>query len=1016
MNPDMRIDSLRVELLGGLRIAGADGEGIEISSRQAGRVLAYLALNLRRKHGREELVDLFWPDDDVDEGRAKLSKALHTIRGWIAQAGVDPPSALLAGRSEVRLNGAVVTTDAAELEEALKTAADSRDAAERTRFLDEAVRLYRGELLPGFYDKCFDAERNRISIAYESALHALALAHEQLGEIDRALEIALRAVALSPSNEDAHCAVMRLLALKGQPGAVTRQYRELERALEAELGEKPCENTRLLMESLARSGCETRSTRSSSLPSQHNLPQPTTRFIGREKEIAEIRDLLEKSPLLTMTGSGGCGKTRLAYRIVEDLLEQFPDGIWVAELAALADPELVPQAVASALHLREEPGKSLRRTLAEHLKNRSLLLLLDNCEHLLAACAGLADLILRECPRVRILCTSRERLGVPGEQTYRVPSLAVPEHGEATRVEVLPRYEAVRLFVDRARLQNASFAVTDRNADALASVCRGLDGIPLAIELAAARIRSMSVEELNHRLDDRFRLLTGGSRTALPRQQTLRALIDWSYDLLNEVEKALLCRLSVFAGGWTVEAAEKVCSDFGFSILDCGLAERPIQNPKSKIRNSEVLDLLSSLADKSLVVTEEKDGATRYRLLDTVRQYARDRLLETADTEIWRCRHLDYFLGLAEEAEPRLLAADQHYWMMRLSTELDNLRAALLLSSTKLDDTDSGLRLAAALMRFWGHQGHQDEGRRWISALLAAGPPNSGDAAHAKAISAAGELALGQGDYPAARELYDKGLAIWRDLGDRWYVAFALNGLARVYLWQGDYPAAKALLDESLAIRREMDDSWGVSVALSNLGEIAMALSDYPAAHAIFSEYLQIERTSGNPGGLSDALYCLGLVVCEQGDIQGARALHDESMSIKRGLGSLGGQAEGQYGLGLVEYAEGDYQAACALHKEALFTLRRRGDRRRVLRSLNAFACAATRQEPDLAARMWGAAQSLEEQIGSPMPPNEKERFDQRVAVAREALGIDAFAAAWADGRAMSMDQAIDFALSDEES
>ncbi len=956
MNPKLDNNGLRIELLGGLRISGADGEAIELSSRLAGRVLAYLALHLHRKHGREHLVDLFWPDDDIEEGRAKLSKALNTIRGWIAQVGVVPESGLLAGRSEIRLNSSIVVTDASELDEALTAAAQAQDTTQRVRFLDDAVRHYRGELLPGFYDECFDAERNRLSIAFESALQGLVLAHEQLGEIDSALEIALRAVALSPSNEDAHCAVMRLFALRGEPSAVTRQYHELERALEAELGEKPCENTRLLMETLAQSGCETRSARSASLPAQHNLPQPTTRFIGRDKEIAEVKDLLEKSRLLTMTGAGGCGKTRLAYRAVEDLLDQYPDGIWVAELAALSDSGLVPQAVANALRLREQPGMALNETLVEHLKDRSLLLVLDNCEHLLAACAGLADLILRECPRVRILCTSRERLGVPGEQTYRVPSLSLPEQGRAATSEGLSEYEAVRLFVDRAQLQSTSFAITDRNAHALASVCRGLDGIPLAIELAAARVRSMSVEELNQHLDDRFRLLTDGSRTALPRQQTLRALIDWSYDLLNEAEKALLCRLSVFAGGWTVDAAEKVCSGGG-------------------VADREVLDVLTSLVDKSLVVTEEKDGATRYSMLETIRQYALDRLQESDDGDAWQDRHLAHFLDLAEEAESGLVGADQKEWHNLLETEHDNLRAALRHSLTMTGDSGCGLRLAGALWRFWEGRGHLTEGRAWLFGLLATAPTDSGGSERAKALNAAGLLAFRQGDYPSARALYEESLAIYRELGDRRGIAHSLNNLGNVACEQGDYPSARALFEESLAIYRELGDRRGIAISLGNLGNVAYDQGDYPSARALYEESLAIHREMGDRWGIAASLNNLGNVACDQGDYPSARALHEESLAIRRELGDQRGIAQSLEGLAPV---------------------------------------AAALAEPHRAARIWGAAERLREEIGAPLPPNERPRYERQVATARAALGSETFAAAWAEGRAMSMEQAIDYALADE--
>jgi non-specific serine/threonine protein kinase len=395
-----------------------------------------------------------------------------------------------------------------------------------------------------------------------------------------------------------------------------------------------------------------------------NLPISLTSFIGREREIAEVTRLLAGPPsesrLLTLTGAGGCGKTRLALRVAGEALGDFPDGVWLVELAALADPALVAGAVAMAVGVREVPGRALTESLVDHLRDRTLLLILDNCEHLVAAAAGLADVLLRSCPRLRVLATSREPLGSAGETIWRVPSLTLPplSAADAPLLEPLTRYEAVRLFVERARAAVPAFAPSAENAPALVEICRRLDGIPLAIELAAARVRVFSAAQIAARLDDRFRLLTAGPRTALPRQQTLRATVDWSYDLLAEPERALLRRLSVFAGGWTFEAAEAVAAGDG-------------------IQTHAVLDLMAQLVDKSLVIAEEQRGAVRYRLLETIRAYARDRLLEAGEAERTRDRHLAYFLGLAEEAEPRLRGAEERVTLDRLEAEHANLQAAL---------------------------------------------------------------------------------------------------------------------------------------------------------------------------------------------------------------------------------------------------------------------------------------------------------------------------------------------------
>ncbi len=412
----------------------------------------------------------------------------------------------------------------------------------------------------------------------------------------------------------------------------------------------------------------------------NNLPQQVTSFIGREQALAELKRLLARVRLLTLTGSGGRGKTRLGLQVAAEFLERFPDGVWWVELSPLTDPDLVPQTVAMVLGLKETPGKPITQTLVEHLGDRRLLIMLDNCEHLLDSAARLVDTLLRQCQPLTILASSREALGIGGEQTYRVPSLSQPDPKQRHTPASVATFEAVQLFTDRALLARTDFQVTDQNASTVASICFRLDGIPLAIELAAARVRSLSADEINSKLDERFRLLTGGPRTALPRQQTLRSLIDWSYDLLRDPEKLLLQRLSVFAGGWLLEAAEQVCAYDGVEARD-------------------VLDLLTSLCDKSLVVVEQNDGDSRYRLLETVRQYSRERLLESGSGEAVRDQHRDYFLTLAEEVGPRLAGGDQAVWLRRLEAEHDNLRSSLEWSNAAAGP-ETGLRFCVALGQF----------------------------------------------------------------------------------------------------------------------------------------------------------------------------------------------------------------------------------------------------------------------------------------------------------------------------
>jgi len=694
---------------------------------------------------------------------------------------------------------------------------------------------------------------------------------------------------------------------------------------------------------------------------RHNLPLQVTSFVGRESQIAEVKGLMEKTRLVTLTGSGGSGKTRLSLQVAAEMLDGSGDGVWLVELAPLTDPNLVPSTVADVLGVREESVRPITETLKEHLKNKFLLLILDNCEHLLDACAKLADSLLRNCPRVLILATSREGLGISGEQAYRVPSLSLPDPKQAQTAEALGHYESVRLFVDRAVLAKSDFQVTNQNAPALASVCHRLDGIPLAIELAAARVRSLTIEDINSKLDQRFRLLTGGSRTALPRQQTLRSLIDWSYDLLNDVEKAFLSRLSVFAGGWTLDAAESVCSG-------------------DPVEAWETLDLLASLCDKSLVVSESHDHATRYRLLETVRQYARDRLLERGEGTQWRDRHLTCFTELAEEAEPCLRGSEEQKWLERLETEHDNFRAALEWSqgpSSESDPTTTanavlGLRMAGCLMLFWLNRGHLAEGRDWLDRASSKRLVDNLEV-RAKALYGAGAIAVGQWDHLAARSFLEEALELWREAGDRSGIAASLCSLGNLALGQADYSVARLYYEESLATSRELGNKQGVVSALNNLACLELAQDDHARATTTLQECLALSRDLGHQTAIAGALASLGRLAKLRGDYADARKLWSESLKIYLELGSINSIPNL-----LDDFAD--------LH--------------------------AILGEPGRGSHLWGAAERLRERTGGSASPQHRAQREQAIVRARDALGDEGpFDAAWQAGREMTMEQAIELAL-----
>ena len=528
----------------------------------------------------------------------------------------------------------------------------------------------------------------------------------------------------------------------------------------------------------------------------HNLPLQVNRFIGREREVAAVSELLVSTRLLTLTGAGGSGKTRLALQVATDLLEEFAQGVWWVELAALSDPLLVPQAVASVVGVPERAGRTVTEALADALRPKHLLLVLDNCEHLLGACVQLIETLLHTCPQAHILVTSREALTITGETTWLVLPLRVPDTYQLPPIDELLTYEAVHLFVERAQVCPAFLHAHPENASAVVQVCRRLDGMPLAIELAAARIRALSVEQIVARLNDAYRLLTGGSRSALPRQQTLRAAMDWSYDLLSPQEQACFRRLSVFAGSFSLEAAEAICAGEPGEAYD-------------------VLDILSSLIDKSLVLVEHRSGEARYRLLETIRQYGQDKLQEFAEAAQVRRTHRDWYARLAEQAESELLEAQQESVFERLAAEHENLRAALGWSLEQ-QEAETAAQMGAAIWRFWLLRGHMSEGRSFLERALAGFSEQN--AVRAKALNVAAILASLQDDYATARTLAEESLALSRQLAERKQTGYALYILGRLARIEGNYTGAVTCFEESLSLFRELGQQDDIALVLSDMG------------------------------------------------------------------------------------------------------------------------------------------------------------------------------------------------------
>jgi predicted ATPase len=772
----------------------------------------------------------------------------------------------------------------------------------------------------------------------------------------------------------------------------------------------------------------------------NNLPRQLTSFIGREREMALVRDMVGRTPLLTLTGPGGSGKTRLALQVAADLIDAFRDGVWVVELAPVADGALVPRTVGAALGVREVPGRALEASLTDYLCTRDVLLVLDECEHLIEACARLAEVLLRQCPSLRILTTSREPLHIAGEATVVVGPLVMPDLHSPPTADQAGRFDAVRLFVDRAASAVPGFTLTDTNARWVAQVCRRLDGIPLAIELAAARLRVLPVEGIADRLGDRFRLLTGGARTALPRQQTLRATLDWSHDLLVDRERLLFRRLAAFAGGFTLEAAEAVCAGPDLPAI-------------------EVLDLLSRLVDKSLVLAPATHaaGMARFGMLESIREYAAEVLLAAGEAPQVRRRHLRYFLELAERAEPLLRGREQLTWFDVLDRERENLRAAATWGRAAEAMHDDTARLTSALWWFWVARGNASEGRELLEAAEGLVPTTEqGRLARARAVSGAGLLAWRQRDYAGGEALAERGAALSREVGDGVGVAAALNVLALVARDRGELDRAGALHEQSLDLWRREGHRWGEALALQNLGYVAHRHGDYEGAQRLCGASLAIFRELGDRWGIATALYIVGRVAVRLGDDARAEVLNEEALTMFRELGDRELAAFATSNLGYLAARRGEYDRATGLLEEALTVFRQAGDRRGIADAVSALgmmaaargdhaaagglyaeslaanaalsnrqgiaeglerlaAVAAARADHPRAVRLLGAADALRAAIGAPLPAADRDSVRAVLDAARGALASAAHQDAWSEGRHMDVPQVIEYALGDSQ-
>jgi predicted ATPase/class 3 adenylate cyclase len=723
----------------------------------------------------------------------------------------------------------------------------------------------------------------------------------------------------------------------------------------------------------------------------NNLPVQLTSFIGREKDIAEVKRLLSAARLVTLTGSGGAGKTRLSLQVAAEVIDTFDNGVWFVELAPLTDPALIPQTVASMLGLREEQGRPLMTVLTDYLRAKTALIIFDNCEHLIEGCAQFADTVLRAAPQVKILASSREAFNIGGVATYRVPSLAAPDPQHMPSLEALTQYDAVRLFIERAKAVMPSFEVNDANAPAVAQLCFHLDGIPLALELAAARVRGLKVEQIAQRLDDRFRLLTGGGRTALPRQQTLRATIDWSHGLLTEQERILFRRLSVFAGGWTIEAAESVCAGDG-------------------VESSDIFDLLLHLMDKSLILMDEHSDETRHHMLETIREYAREKLLDSGEVESLRNRHWEYFIDLARQADPKLRGPEQKAWVERLTNHIDNIRAALEWS-LESGQVVKGLELAGELDRFWWFY-NSPEDRRWLEVVLQHPASQGRTPIRAKALCVAAQTSGGEGRYATARAYAEESVEIWHEHGDKRGLASALGWLGLQQGILGDFHAARSLATESIALFRETDDRWGLALSLRFLGNWPSEDGDYAVAYTSLMESLALFREIGDQQAIGTPLAGLGDIATRQGDYSAARRWFEEALAMRRDAGETWGIAFVHQSLGWVARLESDYRSAITHLRESLTIGRELGNIRLISDALYEIAIVATWQDRmERAARLFGATAELMKITGRNIGAYDQDEYKNSIDAMRAELDEATFDAAWKAGQEMTPEEAVAYAL-----
>ncbi len=1043
---------LRIFLLGPLRIE-REGTAIHLPRRKVEALLAWLLLHPQR-HTRDALATLFWGDSPDEKARHSLRTALAALRQHLGE------TLLLADREGVQIDPASpIFVDLRQFVASVQPA-DGLSPLDGAQ-LQAALALWQGPLLEGFYDDWVIAEREHWHTRLGKLLLDLAHALRARSNYPLAIAAAHKVLHFDAANEHAHQQLMFCYMAAGDRAAALRQYDLCERALEAELDASPAAETTALYLWIKGRG-----EGGSPYARLTNLPIPLTSFVGRTQETAAVKRLLDPaaSPaqevvdpparLLTITGPGGSGKTRLAIQAATDLIDRFPHGVWFVELATLGTGDQVAHAVAKALGVSEDGARRCLDSIADALGDRRLLLVLDNCEHLVEPLAHFTAELLSRCPHLHVLATSRDPLNIPGEVRWQAPPLALPDPQQPHTSDLLRANESVRLFAERAATVQQDFRLSAENGAAIAAICTQLDGMPLAIELAAARVRMLPVAEIAARLAStlgaRFALLTQGSRTALPRHQTLRAAIDWSYDLLAPAERQLFCQLAVFRGGFTLGAAEQVAE------LDAPPGALPGPTPS-------LLDLLGQLVDRSLVIVDPQEAQHRYRLLETLREYAWERLAGSTQLRRLQERHAACFLHLAEQADAELTGSRQAQWLDCLELEHANLRAALrccLHAGSASADASAAqdsaaqaaimaLHLAAALMRFWDYRGYVQEGRTWLRQALALPATEDADLPAARAMTAASWLAYREGDYAEALRLLLDALPIFERAEEETSFVDALQILAMVEADSGEYGPGKEHLEHSLRLAetlnyayglarglryagamawdedrfeealafyrasllryQELGDGVSIATAHLNVGDTERMLGNAAAAQANYAACLQLAHSLGNKGLTGAVLKSMGILALVQGEVGPARQYGEEALALLREVGDKGHTGFALSHLGDVALELGDQVQALACFAQSLQLMHDIGYKWPMFDGLEDIArlLAANNQQHAAAARFLGAADSLRAETGIAVPPEQMDTRNQLERDLRHTLGDEAFAAQRHAGAAAPLDQIV---------